>query len=72
MARHALGEAAYDTAAGRGAAMDEDEVVRYAVGELRRVAALLAKSGPRAPEAPLSPASGPQATQVRRARHNAG
>jgi ATP/maltotriose-dependent transcriptional regulator MalT len=61
-ARHALGDAAYDAAVGRGAAMDEDEVVGYAVGELQRVAGLLAEPGPRAPEAPPGPASGPQAT----------
>jgi predicted ATPase len=62
LARHALGEAAYDAAAGRGAAMDEDEVVRYAVGEFQRVAALLAQPGARAPEAPPGPAYGPQPT----------
>jgi hypothetical protein len=44
------------------AAMDEDEAVRYAVGELRRVAALLAEPGARAPEAPPGPAPGPQGT----------
>jgi non-specific serine/threonine protein kinase len=43
LARDALGEAAYDAAVGRGAAMDEDEAVRYSVGEMRRVAALLAE-----------------------------
>jgi hypothetical protein len=48
LVRHTLGEAAYDAAVGRGAAMDEDEVVRYAVGEFQRVAALLAKPGVRA------------------------
>jgi hypothetical protein len=42
LARHTLGGAAYDAAAGRGAAMDVDEVVGYALSELRRVAALLA------------------------------
>jgi hypothetical protein len=62
LARHALDEAAYDAAAGRGAAMDDDEVVRYAVGEFQRVAALLAQPGAQAPHAPPSPASGPQAT----------
>jgi hypothetical protein len=61
LARDALGEAAYDTAVGRGAAMDDDELVRYAVGEFQRVAALLAEPGAWAPEAPPGPASGPQA-----------
>jgi predicted ATPase len=51
LARHTMGEAAYGAAAGRGAAMDEDEVVRYAVGEFRRVAALLAQPGASAPQA---------------------
>jgi predicted ATPase len=60
LVRHALGEAAYNAAVGRGAAMDDDEVVRYAVGEFRRVAALLAEPGARAPEVPPGPASGPQ------------
>jgi hypothetical protein len=58
LARDALGAAAYDAAVSRGAAMDEDEIVRYAVGELRRVAALLAQPGEQAPHAPPSPASG--------------
>jgi hypothetical protein len=57
LARDALGEAAYDAAAGRGAAMDDDEVVLYAVGELRRVAALLAEPGAQAPDASPGPAS---------------
>jgi hypothetical protein len=48
LARHTLGEAAYGAAAGRGAAMDDDEIVPYAVGEFQRVAALLAQPGPRA------------------------
>jgi hypothetical protein len=60
LARHALGEAAYNAALARGAAMDEDEVVAYAVGEFQRVAALLAQPGARAPHAPSGPASGPQ------------
>jgi hypothetical protein len=62
LARDALGEAAYGAAAGRGAAMDEDEVVGYAVGELRRVSALLAQPGAGAPHAPPGPASAPQGT----------
>jgi predicted ATPase len=62
LARHALGEAAYVAAAGRGAAMDDDEIVRYAVGEFQRVAALLAEPGAPAPPAPPGPASGPHAT----------
>jgi predicted ATPase len=56
LARHALGEAAYDAAVGRGAAMDEDEAVGYAVGEFQRVAALLAEPG--------APASHPTPGQV--------
>jgi hypothetical protein len=55
LARDALGEAAYNAAAGRGAVMDDNEVVRYAVGELRRVAALLAQPGVPAPQATLPP-----------------
>jgi hypothetical protein len=62
LARHTLGEAAYDAAAGRGAAMDDDEIVAYAVGEYQRVAALLAEPGARAPHAPPGPASGPPGT----------
>jgi hypothetical protein len=38
LARHALGEAGYNAAVSRGAAMDEDEIVRYVVGEFQRVA----------------------------------
>jgi non-specific serine/threonine protein kinase len=68
LARAALGEAAYDAALSRGAAMDEDEVVAYAVGEFQRVAALLAESGARAPEVPPGPASGPQGATTGRAR----
>ena len=60
-ARQALGEAAYSAALGRGAAMDEAEVVGYALGEFRRVAALLAAPGAPAPELSPDPASGPQA-----------
>ena len=33
----ALGEAAYSAALGRGAAMDENEVADYALGEFRRL-----------------------------------
>jgi hypothetical protein len=62
LARHALGEAAYGAAAGRGAAMDEDEVVGYTVGEFQRVAALLAEPGAQAPHTPPDPASGAQRT----------
>jgi hypothetical protein len=64
LARHALGEAAYDAAVGRGAAMDDDEVVRYAVGEFRRIAALLPQPGVRAPHIPPGPASGQGMTVV--------
>ena len=52
LARHALGEAAYSAALGRGAAMDDDQVIGYALGEFRRVAALLAEPGTQAPELP--------------------
>jgi predicted ATPase len=52
LARGALGEAAYSAALGRGAAMDDNEVVGYAVGEFRRVAALLAEPGAQAPVSP--------------------
>jgi hypothetical protein len=62
LARHTLGEDAYDAAADRGAAMDDNEVVRYAVSEFQRVAALLAETGVSAPYAPPGPASGPQPT----------
>ena len=44
-----LGEAAYNAALIRGAAMDSDEVVGYAQGEFRRLAALSAESGAQAP-----------------------
>jgi hypothetical protein len=37
LARDKLGEAAYTAAVGCGAAMDDDQVVRYAVGEFQRV-----------------------------------
>jgi hypothetical protein len=58
LARQALGAAAHDAALSRGAAMDDDEVVRYAVGEFQRVAALLTQPGAQAPHAPPGPASG--------------
>jgi predicted ATPase/class 3 adenylate cyclase len=48
-ARRALGEAAYSTALGRGGAMDDHEVANYALGEFRRVTALLAEPGVQAP-----------------------
>jgi hypothetical protein len=60
LVRRALSEAAYDAAAGRGAAMDEDEIVAYAVGEFQRVAEMLSQPGAQAPHAPPGPASGPQ------------
>ena len=59
LARHALGEAAYDAALSRGAAMDDGEVVRYTVGELQRVAALLAQPGAQASDAPPGPVPEP-------------
>ena len=49
LARRTLGEAAYSAALVRGAAMDDDEVVGYAQGEFRRLAALSAESGAQAP-----------------------
>ena len=56
LARHALGEAAYSAALGRGAAMDDDEVVGYAQGEFRRLADLRTEPGAQAPESPPDPA----------------
>jgi len=56
LARHALGEAAYGAALGRGAAMDDDEVVGYALGEFRRLAAQRAEPRAQAPESPPGPA----------------
>ena len=40
LARRTLGEVAYSAALARGAAMDDDEVVGYAQGQFRRLAAL--------------------------------
>jgi hypothetical protein len=51
-ARRALGEAAYNTALQRGAAMDDHELADYALGEFRRLAALLAEPGAQPPESP--------------------
>jgi hypothetical protein len=51
-ARGALGEAAYSSALGRGAAMDDAKVTDYALGQFRRLAALIGKPGERAPESP--------------------
>jgi predicted ATPase/transcriptional regulator with XRE-family HTH domain len=51
-ARRALGEAAYCSALGRGAAMDDDEVTDYALGEFRRLAALIGEPDAQAPESP--------------------
>src|SRR5579863_243857 len=42
LTRRRLGEAAYSAALGRGAAMDQDELVGYALSELRRAGALAA------------------------------
>ena len=50
LARRALGEAAYNAALARGAAMDDHEVVEYAQGEYRRLAARPAEPGAQAPE----------------------
>ena len=56
LARHALGEAAYRAALALGAAMDEDELVQYALCEYRRLADMRAEPGPQAPESPPGPA----------------
>jgi predicted ATPase/class 3 adenylate cyclase len=56
LARRALGQAAYSTTVGRGAAMDDDEVVEYAQSEFRRLAALRAEPGTQAAESPPGPA----------------
>ncbi|HEY2488811.1 MAG TPA: hypothetical protein VGI37_04865 [Streptosporangiaceae bacterium] len=56
LARHVLDEAAYSAAHGRGAAMDDDEVVGYAQGEFRRVAALRAEHDAQPAESPPGPA----------------
>jgi len=51
-ARRALGEAAYSIALEQGATMDDHEVADYALGEFRRLAALLAEPAAQAPELP--------------------
>jgi predicted ATPase/class 3 adenylate cyclase len=51
-ARRALGEAAYSSALGQGAAMDDAEVTDYALGQFRRVAALIREPRAQAPESP--------------------
>jgi predicted ATPase len=56
LARHALGEAAYSAALGRGTAMDDDEVVEYGLGEFGRLAALRAEPGAQAPASRPGPA----------------
>ena len=56
LARRTLDETAYSAALIRGAAMDSDEVVGYAQGEFRRLAALRAQPGAQAPESPPGPA----------------
>jgi hypothetical protein len=60
LARQALGEAAYSAALGRGTAMDDDEVVEYAMGELGRLAALRAEPGAAGPMAGLTARSRPR------------
>jgi predicted ATPase/transcriptional regulator with XRE-family HTH domain len=45
LASSTLGEAAYNTALGRGAAMDHEHAADYALGEFRRLAALHAELG---------------------------
>jgi predicted ATPase/class 3 adenylate cyclase len=72
LARHALGEAAYSAALGRGAAIDGDEVVGYALGEFRRVGPLHAEPGTQAPETPPALASEPQGTTAVPPRPAAG
>lgn len=52
LARRTLDEAAYSAALIRGAAMDSDEVLGYAQGEFRRLAARSAESGTQAPPGP--------------------
>ncbi len=52
LARRALGEAAYSAALTQGAAMDDDQVVKYAQGECRRLASVPTKPGARAAESP--------------------
>ena len=56
LARHALGQATYRAALGRGTAMDDDEVVEYAQSEFRRLGALRAEPGTQPAEAPPGPA----------------
>jgi hypothetical protein len=56
LARHALGEAAYDAALARGAAMDDDEFVGYAMGEFGRLAAPHAEPGAQAADSLPGPA----------------
>jgi ATP/maltotriose-dependent transcriptional regulator MalT len=51
-ARRALGEAAYSSALRQGAAMNDDEVTDYALGQFRRVAVLIGEPGAQAPESP--------------------
>jgi predicted ATPase/class 3 adenylate cyclase len=56
LARRALGETAYSAALGRGAAMDDGEVVGYALGEFRRLAAQRADAqGAGSPPGPARP-----------------
>jgi hypothetical protein len=49
-ARRALGEAAYCMALGQGAAMDDDQIADYALGEFRRLVAVLAEPNTQAPD----------------------
>ncbi len=56
LALRALGEAACSAALARGAAMDDDEIVQYAQGEFRRLAAPGAEPGAQAPESAPGPA----------------
>jgi hypothetical protein len=51
-ARRALGEGAYSSALERGAAMDDNEVTEYALGQFRRLATLIGKPGGQDPESP--------------------
>ena len=66
LARDALGESAYSAAFEQGTLMNDDQVVGYALGELRQAAVVLAELGGRAPETLPGLAPGPQTTTVDR------
>jgi hypothetical protein len=52
-----LGDIAYSTALGRGAAMDDDQVTDYALGEFQRLAARLTARDARAPDPRITSAA---------------